>query len=200
MVEQMQGTLVTIAKDVKIQVEFNPMEVEMYRLIGYENRILAAKDFNDDKKDAGEIGAGHTVTALYEFVPKRDFGAKDPDAPRKPIDDLKYQRQIQFSEDAESGELLTLKMRYKAPTADRSTLIEFPIKDTGKRFNETDRDFQFAASVAAFGMLLRNSPHKGNSNYEMVEEIAVAGAEDDPSGYRDEFVSLVKRARLLAGR
>jgi Ca-activated chloride channel family protein len=200
LVEQMEGTPVTIAKDVEIQVEFNPMEVETYRLIGYENRMLADQDFDEDRKDAGEIGAGHTVTALYELVPKRDLDAEDPSDVQKPMGDLKYQRKIQFSDDAQSGELLTVKIRYKEPTADLTSQIEFTVKDTGKPFSETDRDFQFAASVAAFGMLLSHSPHKGNANYEMVEQIAIAGAQNDLSGYRDRFISLVKRARLLARR
>ncbi|PAY21566.1 hypothetical protein CKO51_00405 [Rhodopirellula sp. SM50] len=197
LVEQMQGSLMTVAKDVKIQVEFNPMEVESYRLIGYENRILNAKDFDDDDKDGGEIGAGHTVTALYEIVPKSKLNSEDPPPASAPLEELKYQRPIRYSEQAASGEMLTLKLRYQPPTDGQSELIEFAVKDSGKAFHRTDRDFQFAASVAAFGMLLRNSPHKGNCNFDMVEEIATAGALDDRSGYRDEFLSLVKRAKQL---
>ncbi|MCS7471408.1 von Willebrand factor type A domain-containing protein [Stieleria sp. ICT_E10.1] len=197
LVEQMQGSLMTVAKDVKIQVEFNPMEVESYRLIGYENRILNAKDFDDDDKDGGEIGAGHTVTALYEIVPKSKLNSEDPALAPAPLEELKYQRPIRYSEQAASGEMLTLKLRYKPPTDEQSKLIEFAVKDSGKGFNRTDRDFQFAASVAAFAMLLRNSPHKGNCNFDMVEEIATAGAVDDRSGYRDEFLSLVRRAKQL---
>ena len=204
LVDQMEGTLVTIAKDVKIQVEFNPEEVASYRLIGYENRILAAKDFNDDKKDAGEIGAGHTVTALYEIVPKSDNQAESADEePKeeepKEIDDLRYQKQIRLSEHARSGELLTLKLRYKQPTGTKSTLIQFPVKDDKKRIGDADQDFQFAASVAAFGMLLRNSPYKSDVNFDLVEELASTGAKDDTSGYREEFVQMVKRARELRG-
>ena len=188
LVEQMQGTLVTIAKDVKIQIEFNPAAVQSYRLIGYENRILAAKDFDDDTKDAGEIGAGHTVTALYEIVPA---GAEATDG----VQDLKYQKKVKLSKKAGNGELLTLKLRYKPPTESVSKLLEFPIKDDGKTFSQVDQDFQFAASVAAFGMLLRNSPHKGEANYDAVEELATAGAQGDLVGYRTEFVEMVKRAK-----
>lgn len=197
-VDQMQGTLVTIAKDVKIQVEFNPAEVQSYRLIGYANRMLAAEDFNDDTKDAGEIGAGHTVTALYEIVPTKR--SSDNGEPRPLVDDLKYQRQVAFSEQADNGELLTLKLRYKPPTEDESLLIEFPVSDDGKRFDQADQDFQFAASVAAFGMLLRNSSFKGDANFDMVLELASSAAEEDPSGYRDELVSLIGKAKQLSGR
>ncbi|MDV6028853.1 MAG: DUF3520 domain-containing protein [Phycisphaera sp. RhM] len=197
LVEQMQGSLMTVAKDVKIQVEFNPMEVQSYRLIGYENRILNAKDFDDDGKDGGEIGSGHTVTALYEIVPKSKLKSEDPAPAPAPLEALKYQRPIRYSEQAAGGEILTLKLRYKPPTEEQSKLIEFAVKDSGKAFNRTDRDFQFAASVAAFAMLLRNSPHKGNCNFDMIEEIATAGALDDRSGYRDEFLSLVKLAKQL---
>ena len=199
LVDQMQGTLVTIAKDVKIQVEFNPAEVDSYRLIGYENRVMAAKDFANDKKDAGEIGAGHTVTALYELVPAQ----KDDDKTTGPaLHDsvpLRYQSKARLNEEAKSGELLTLNLRYKQPTGDKSTLLTFPIKDSGQSFSQADQDFQFAASVAAFGMLLRNSKHKGDANYDSVEELATAGAQGDKTGYRAEFVDLVKRAKQLSG-
>ncbi|QDV47808.1 von Willebrand factor [Stieleria neptunia] len=196
LVEQMQGSLVTVAKDVDIQVEFNPMEVESYRMIGCENRILNAKDFDDDDQD-GEIEAGHTVTALYEIVPRRKLQSEDPAPTPAPLDDLKYQRPVRYSDQAASGEILTLKLRYQPPTGDQRKRIEFAVKDSGKAFRRTDRDFQFAASVAAFAMLLRNSPHKGDCNFDMVEEIATAGAQDDRSGYRDEFLSLVKLAKQL---
>ncbi|WP_372898566.1 von Willebrand factor type A domain-containing protein, partial [Stieleria sp.] len=146
LVEQMQGSLMTVAKDVKIQVEFNPMEVESYRLIGYENRILNAKDFDADDKDGGEIGAGHAVTALYEIVPKSKLKPEDPPPSSAPLEELRYQRPIRYSEQAASGEILTLKLRYKPPTEEQSELIEFAVKDSGKAFNRTDRDFQFAAS------------------------------------------------------
>ena len=196
LIEQMTGTLITIAKDVKIQVEFNPQRVAAYRLIGYENRILAAQDFNDDKKDAGEIGAGHTVTALYEIVPAgAEGGVAIP-----PVDELKYQHKSQPNEVAGSGELLTLKMRYKQPDGDTSSKLEFPLRDEGRRFGQASKDFRFAASVAAFGMLLRDSAHKGNASYAGVQEIATEAASGDTSGYRDEFLKMLAKAKELAGQ
>lgn len=196
LVEQMAGTLVTIAKDVKIQVEFNPRQVAAYRLIGYENRILAAQDFNDDKKDAGEIGAGHTVTALYEIVPAG--AASDVRPP--PVDDLRYQTKGEPNEAAQSGELLTLKIRYKQPDGDTSTKLEFPARDEGKRFGQASKDFRFAASVASFGMLLRDSQSKGNATYAGVLETATEAASGDTTGYREEFLKMVARAKELSGR
>jgi Ca-activated chloride channel family protein len=211
LVEEMTGTLVTIAKDVKIQVEFNPAKVAGYRLIGYENRVLAAEDFNDDKKDAGEIGAGHTVTALYEIVPVGKPVASTS------VDELKYAPKATAEEKVEeqkdknepsaddkdepaSDELLTLKIRYKAPDGDVSSKLEFPIVDAGGSFAQATNDFKFAASVASFGMLLRNSEHKGNATYAGVIETAAAASKDrDPHGYRQEFVEIVKRAQELAG-
>ncbi|MBN2474291.1 MAG: von Willebrand factor type A domain-containing protein [Pirellulales bacterium] len=193
LVEQMGGTLVTIAKDVKIQIEFNPARVAAYRLIGYENRILAAEDFNDDKKDAGEIGAGHTVTALYEVVP----AGMEVEVPG--VDPLKYQTPAAPKDDgATGGELLTLKLRYKQPEADTSRLLEFPLVDQGTRFGQASPDLQFAAAVASFGMLLRDSPHKGTATYEAVREIATASKGADASGYRAEFLQMVGRAKELA--
>ena len=195
LVEQMSGTLVTIAKDVKIQVEFNPAQVQAYRLIGYENRILAAEDFNDDKKDAGEIGAGHTVTALYEIVPT---GVElDVDVPK--VDALKYQANPDNENAEPSEELLTLKLRYKQPTEDTSTLMTFPLTDNGQRFGEASGDFKFASSVAAFGMILRGSQYKGEASYAAVLEIAGQAAEDDATGYRKEFLEMVKQASQIAG-
>ena len=196
LVEELAGTLVTIAKDVKIQVEFNPARVAAYRLIGYENRMLAAQDFNDDKKDAGEIGAGHTVTALYEIVPAG--AASDVRPP--PVDDLRYQMQGAPNEAAQSGELLTLKIRYKQPDGDTSTKLEFPARDEGKRFGQATQDFRFAAAVASFGMLLRDSQFKGNATYAGVLETATEAASGDTTGYRKEFLKMVARAQELAGR
>ncbi|MDP6442222.1 MAG: von Willebrand factor type A domain-containing protein [Pirellulaceae bacterium] len=195
LVEQLSGTLVTIAKDVKIQVEFNPNQVKAHRLIGYENRILAHQDFNDDKKDAGEIGAGHTVTALYEIAPTGEDSSVDlPE-----VDELKYQKKSKLSKAASSGELLSLAIRYKLPDEETSTKLEFTLTDEGKKFGQTDRDFRFAASVAAFGMVLRNSKYKGDISYEAILEIASEAASDDKTGYRAEFLSLVDRARQIAG-
>jgi Ca-activated chloride channel family protein len=202
LVEQMGGTLVTIAKDVKIQVEFNPAQVGAYRLIGYENRLLAKEDFNDDTKDAGEIGAGHTVTALYEIVP-----AGRP-LPGGGVDELKYQTaQAQPPQEAApagaadrvaGAELLTLKLRYKAPDADVSRKLEFPLVDSGAGWEKSSRDFRFGAAVASFGMLLRDSPHKGSSTWNSTLELAAEGKGEDASGYRSEFIGLVEKAQALS--
>ena len=194
-VEQMTGTLVTIAKDVKVQIEFNPLMVSSYRLIGYENRVLAAQDFNDDTKDAGEIGAGHTVTALYEIVP---VGTKS-DVASPPVDDLKYQKAPAPTDDASSGELLTLKLRYKQPDGDTSKLLVFPVKDDEKSYAQSSKDYRFAASVASFGMLLRDSKYKGNASWDSVLELAIEGARDSDNTYRAEFIEMVKKAKMLSG-
>ncbi len=195
LVEQMSGTLVTIAKDVKIQVEFNPAKVQSYRLIGYENRVLANEDFNDDAKDAGEIGAGHTVTALYEIVPQ----GTDSDAAPVSVDPLKYQKESELSKASQSHELLTLKLRYKLPEEHESILLSTSVTDEGKRFAAASPDFKFASAVAAFGMLLRGSEHKGDATMEGVLEIAEQGAASDPGGYRGEFLEMARCAkRLLA--
>ncbi len=193
LVEQMDGTLVTIAKDVKIQVDFNPAEVGAYRLIGYENRMLRAEDFHDDTKDAGEIGAGHTVTALYELVP----AGKERDLPR--VDASKYQAPRSPSPAAAGGELFTIKLRYKHPQADTSELLTFAVVDDDKPWAHASGDFRFAAGVAAFGMLLRDSEHKGAADYDLVLQLAenVGG---DPSGYRGEFLQLVKTAKAMRVR
>jgi Ca-activated chloride channel family protein len=192
LVDELQANLVTIAKDVKIQVEFNPARVQSYRLIGYENRALAARDFNDDTKDAGEIGAGHSVTALYEIVPAGG-------APQPGVDALKYQTQpAPVESDApHSGELMTLKIRYKQPEGDTSKLLEFPIADESVPFAQADDDFRYAASVAAFGMLLRNSAHSGTATWEDVGTWASSALGTDPHGYRIEFADLVRKAAAL---
>jgi len=192
LVEQVNGTLVTIAKDVKLQVEFNPAQVAAYRLIGYENRMLKKEDFNNDKIDAGEIGAGHTVTALYELVPA---GAAVPQV--STVDALKYQvvetprAKIQTPN---NQELLTLKVRYKEPAGDVSSKLEFPLTDGGASFEEASADFKLAAAVASFGMILRDSAHKGTATFATVTEWAQAGIEDDAGGYRSEFLGLVSKA------
>ncbi len=196
LVDQAGGTLVTIAKDVKIQVEFNPAQVQAYRLIGYENRLLAKEDFKNDKIDAGEIGAGHTVTALYEVVP---VGAELPgESPA--VDALKYQVPANPKskiQNPKSGELLTVKIRYKEPTSDVSNPLEFPLRDTGARFEDASADFKFAAAVAGFGMALRDSPHKGTLTLADITAWGLAGTGDDPGGYRSEFLGLVKQAEAL---
>ncbi len=193
LVDQINSTLVTIAKDVKIQIEFNPLQVSAYRLIGYENRLLSKEDFNDDTKDAGEIGAGHTVTALYEIVP----AGKGIQVPG--VDPLRYQAAIQTTQLAESGELLTLKLRYKQPDGQTSQLLEFPVRDSGKVYSQASQDFKFAAAVASFGMILRESPYRGNATLSGVLELAEEGKGSDPHGYRGQFLELVNKARALAG-
>ena len=188
LVAQASGTLVTIAKDVKLQIEFNPSQVGAYRLIGYENRVLAAEDFRDDKKDAGEIGAGHTVTALYEIAPP---GTSD--TLTAGVEPLKYQTPPAPAGDV-SRELLTVKLRWKEPNADVSTPMEVPVVDEGMTYSSASPDFKFAASVAAFGMTLRNSPHRGNVSMAAILELATEGAANDPGGYRAEFVTMLKQA------
>jgi Ca-activated chloride channel family protein len=192
LVEQMGSTLFTIAKDVKIQVEFNPARVAGYRLIGYENRLLAKEDFNDDTKDAGEIGAGHTVTALYEIIPT---GQPVPGSPS--IDPLKYQQPEQDAGTV-SDELLTVKLRYKAPDGDRSKLIEIPLKaDEIPAFDAASEDFRFAAAVAAFGMKLRGSPDAGEISWSEIQIIVRGALGSDPGSYRAEFLTLIEKAKAI---
>ncbi|MEZ6185846.1 MAG: VWA domain-containing protein [Planctomycetota bacterium] len=188
LVTQASGTLHTIAKDVKLQLEFNPARVASYRLIGYESRTLANRDFADDAKDAGEIGAGHTVTALYEVVPA---GAADGEP-------LRYQPERPGG--AHPGELLFLKLRYKTPEGDASQLMELPVQDAGQGFQEASEDFRFAAAVAAFGLVLRGSAHAGSASLEQVQAVAQDSLGPDRHGYRAEFLDLVRRARELTGR
>ena len=191
LVQQLSGTLMTVAKDVKLQIEFNPAEVQAYRLIGYENRILADEDFDNDSKQGGDIGAGHNVTALFEVVPT---GVAFEGAETRP---LKYQKERK-TEGARKGELLTVSLRYKLPESSKSVLLEVPAMDSGVTFVKASEDFRFASSVAAFGMLLRDSPHKGVSTTEAVLEIARDAQGEDPS--RSEFVELVRLASLLQER
>ncbi|RMG66669.1 MAG: VWA domain-containing protein [Bacteroidetes bacterium] len=192
LVSEMGGTLFTIAKDVKIQVEFNPAIVKGYRLIGYENRLLAAEDFNDDTKDAGELGAGHSVTAIYEVVP---VGASTK---IRGIDSLKFS--VTVPVDGSQQDLLFVKFRYKDPDGDVSKLIEQSLAATVTPLVRTSDNFRFSAAVAAFGMLLRNSDYKGESTYAMVKELATNAKGDDPNGYRSEFLQLVEKASLLDDR
>jgi len=195
LVEQLSGTLVTIAKDVKIQVEFNPARVAAYRLIGYENRKLADRDFNDDTKDAGEIGAGHTVTALYEVM----LVGQETDLLPPAVDELKYQKQPKASDAAETGELLTVNLRYKQPDADQSTKLAVAVTDDDNDFDQASNDFRFAAAVASFGMLLRGSQYRGESDFGTVLNVADAALGQDRHGYRAEFVEMVKQAARLSG-
>lgn len=185
------GSLVTIAKDVKIQVEFNPARVGAYRLIGYENRALRAEDFNDDKKDAGEIGSGHTVTALYELIPPGEA----VDLPK--VDELKYQQSPKAAPAAKSDDLMTVKLRYKRPDGDTSDKIEVPVTTEGVAIDAASADLKFAAAVAEFGMLLRNSPHKGTSDWPSVLALAASGRGADSHGDRAEFIDLVRAAEKL---
>ncbi|MGO4912969.1 YfbK domain-containing protein [Leeuwenhoekiella sp. W20_SRS_FM14] len=182
------GTLYTIAKDVKIQVEFNPALVKGYRLIGYENRLLNDEDFNDDTKDAGEIGSGHTVTALYEILP---VGKDSPFL--KAVDDLKYTNTT-TSSTGKSNELVTVKIRYKEPNSDVSKLIQKVVKSDSKNISNASEDFNFIASLALFGMQLRDSPFKGDAPKSMTLSLAERGRGKDKEGFRAEFIRLVKAA------
>ncbi len=188
-VSEMGSTLYTIAKDVKIQIEFNPAKVVAYRLVGYENRLLNDEDFNDDKKDAGEIGAGHTVTALYEIVPA---GGETGQAS---IDPLKYQTSGITHTAIDSDELLTLKLRYKQPDGDKSRLISVPVIDEQVAIKNTSENFRFSAAVAQFGMLLRGSEFAGNSTFDDVLKLAENAKGKDRHEYRAEFIDLTKRCR-----
>ena len=190
-VNDMRGTLFTIAKDVKLQLEFNPAKVKAYRLIGYENRMLRKEDFADDTKDAGELGAGHTVTALYEVIP---YGSKE-EIPG--TDELKYQNNKISPKAFKNKEILTLKLRYKEPSAEKSQLIVHPLLDDSVVLARTSDNFKFSAAVAAFGMMLRDSEFKGDASYESVLELARDGKGEDRFGYRAEFIQLVERCRLL---
>lgn len=211
----MEGTLATVAKDVKIQVEFNPARVNSYRLIGYENRVLAKEDFNDDRVDAGDVGAGHTVTALYEIVPVAGAGGAEGSGAtggRRPaVDPLKYGAAAAMDlwpeesvNDAATmaDELLTVKIRYKEPAGDVSRKLAFPLVDAGEGFARADGEFKFAAAVAAWGMLLRESPHAGSATPARVQAWAEEGLDDarDTEGHRAEFVELVRRTRELGAR
>jgi Ca-activated chloride channel homolog len=192
-VREFAGTLVTIAKDVKIQVEFNPAKVAAYRLVGYENRALRNEDFADDRKDAGELGAGHTVTALYEMVP---VGAS-LEGTGGDLDDLKYQT-VRPRSGVNSDEWLTVQLRYKEPDGTTSRLLTHPVR-VGRPAAEPRGDFRFAAAVAAFGLVLRESEYRGTATLDQVLQLARGAEGRDPDGERAEFVRLVESARLLSG-
>lgn len=191
LVREFGGTLFTIANDVKFQIEFNPAKVISYRLIGYENRILNDEDFNNDKKDAGEMGSGHTVTALYEIIP----AGSDENIPS--VDPLKYQKVSVTSANGREKELLTIKIRYKVPGDESSILMEQPVADKPKIISEASENIRFAAAVAEFGMLLRGSEYKGNSDYDKLILLANSARNDDDEGYRAEFVRLVKSVKSM---
>jgi len=193
LVSEFGGTLFTIAKDVKLQVEFNPSKVQAYRLIGYENRLLNKEDFNNDKKDAGELGSGHTVTALYELIP---VGVKNEFA--ESVDKLKYLQPNQAPANAGSNELMTVKFRYKKPDGDVSKLIEHPVEENPFLLDAASANFRFAAAVAEFGMLLRNSEFKQSSSYNNAWQMAKEALGKDEEGYRSEFLKLLKNAQSIA--
>jgi Ca-activated chloride channel family protein len=191
------GTLFTIAKDVKFQMEFNPARVKGYRLVGYENRLLNDEDFNDDKKDAGEMGAGHTVTALYEIIPAGS------DESLKSIDPLKYQanrgdvKTVEQVKADPRAELMTVKLRYKQPDGNTSTKVEIPVKGKVLDLEDTSDNFRFSASIAEFGLILRNSQYKEDASMEEVIAMAKGARGEDEEGYRSEFLKLVKLADSL---
>ncbi|WP_287267096.1 VWA domain-containing protein [Moorena sp. SIO3A2] len=194
LVNEIGATLLTIAKDVKIQVEFNPAKVQAYRLIGYENRRLKDEDFNDDTKDAGELGAGHTVTALYEIIP---VGAKTnvklPD-----IDPLKYQSNAAST--TNSKELMQVKLRYKEPDGNTSQLLTYPLVDKAVKLEDASDNFKFSAAVASFGMVLRDSPYKGKASFDQALQLAKESEGVDLEGYRAEFIDLVESAEEIGDR
>ncbi|MCK5135709.1 MAG: von Willebrand factor type A domain-containing protein [Bacteroidales bacterium] len=191
------GTLFTIAKDVKFQIEFNPARVKGYRLVGYENRLLNDEDFNDDKKDAGEMGAGHTVTALYEVIPAGS------DESLKSIDPLKYQSSREKQKASAkvkadlSAELMTVKLRYKQPDGNTSTKVEIAVKGKVLELDETSDNFRFSAAIAEFGLILRNSQYREEASIEQVISLAKSARGEDEEGYRSEFLKLVKLADAL---
>ncbi len=191
MVSEFAGTLFTIAKDIKFQLEFNPQRVKAYRLIGYENRLLNDEDFNDDKKDAGEMGAGHTVTALYEIIPS---GSEEKIAH---VDSLKYQQNVTTVEPDPDAELLTIKLRYKKPDGNKSILIEEPVKGRVVDPEMASDNFRFSAAVAEFGLLLRDSEYVQDADYDDVILLAEKAKGNDKEGYRSEFIQLVKTMKVL---
>ncbi len=190
LVQEMGATLFTIAKDVKLQIEFNPAKVASYRLIGYENRLLRKEDFNNDAKDAGDIGAGHSVTALYELVPPGSETVAG-----NSVDPLKYQSTHIASA---SPELLTLKLRYKEPASETSKLLTYPVNDSGATLASASDNARFAAAVAEFGMLLRNSEHKGDATYDEVRQLAQKSLGRDFEGYRRDFLTMINDAQRIA--
>jgi Ca-activated chloride channel family protein len=187
---ELTSLLEVIAKDVKIQIEFNPEIVSHYKLIGYENRILKKEDFNNDKVDAGEIGSGHSVTALYEIV--------FTDSKNKPVDELRYAKGGNDKVDY-SKEFGLLKLRFKEPNGDKSTLVEFPMfkKDVKSEMKETSTNFKFSLAVAAFGMLLKNSKDLGSVSFDDVISLAKESKSNDEFGYREEFIKLVEKYKNI---
>ena len=191
LVTEIGGTLVTLAKDVKIQVEFNPMIVESYRLVGYENRLLNEEDFNDDKKDAGEIGSGHSVTALYEIVLKGSGTSPL-------VDDLRYQN-TSDKVSALGNEILTVKFRYKKPDGQESILLEKNLENKFLAWNQISDDFKFSAAVSCFGMILRESEFKGTASFDQILSLAKESKGKDKNGYRAEFIRIVELSKAIFG-
>ncbi len=191
LVTQMGGTLFTIAKDVKLQLEFNPLKVKAYRLVGYESRLLKNEDFNDDKKDAGELGSGHTVTAFYEIIP----AGSTEQVPG--VDELKYQKTTLNPATAGTGEILTVKLRYKLPKLDVSKLLSVPLSGPVKPFETASENTRFAAAVAEWGSLLRDSAFKGQASFDQVLNIAKKAQGLDKEGYRSEFIRLVEKSKTI---
>jgi Ca-activated chloride channel homolog len=192
LMREASATIVTVAKDVKIQVEFNPPQVAAYRLLGYEKRALKAEDFKDDTKDAGEIGAGHSVTALYEIISPGTEG----DGPS--VDALRYQTPRPLSQAAKGGELMWVKLRYKLPEQDTSIPLDVVVRAPGRDELPTTPNAGFAAAVAAFGMVLRDSPFKGNATWKLAGELGAKYRGSDPDGCRAQFVRLVEMAEGLS--
>ena len=195
LVTEMQSNLFTIAKDVKLQIEFNPIHVKEYRLVGYENRLLNDEDFNDDKKDAGEMGPGHTVTALYEIIP-----AHAEDGQSTSIDPLKYQESNVTASAKNDPDMMTIKLRYKEPDADKSKLFQLATRDADKSLNDASENFRFSSAVASFGMMLRDSKYKGDANYDNITELAQGALGDDKQGYRKEFLTLIELCKSFDER
>ncbi len=195
LVNEFGGTMFTIAKDVKLQVEFNPAFVQGYRLVGYENRMLNKEDFNDDDKDAGDLGSGHTVTALYEIIP---VGVESSFL--KNVDPLKYQKQNMAASENVESEMMTIKFRYKTPGDEKSKLLVHPLLHKALEKGQASENFRFAAAVAEFGMLLRNSTFKAEASYSSVLRSAGNALSYDKEGYRREFIRLVESAQFLAGK
>ena len=189
---EIMSTLFTIAKDVKLQLEFNPAKVKSYRLIGYENRLLKKEDFDDDTKDAGELGAGHTVTALYEIVPVKDVSAL------KNNETLKYQDNNLTRQALDSEEVLTLNLRYKEPDEETSRLISRVLKENNNEFEKSTGNLKFSAAVVQFAMLLRDSKYKGESDYDNILKLAEDSKGEDKFGYREEFITLVRMTKRLS--
>jgi len=193
LVTQVGGTLFTIAKDVKIQVLFNPAAVKGYRLIGYENRMLATRDFNDDTKDAGEMGAGHSVTALYEIIPA---SSQEP----VPDDAKQVAKETEKLDPFQKNELLVVKLRYKKPTWSKSDLIVAPLDDREVSPDRASKNLRFASAVAQFGLILRDSKYRKDASYDKVLTLAKDAKGYDLEGYRAEFIKLVEKASTLSAK